>query len=335
MFMNALRFAAVVSAALLFGDAARCAQRNQPEFIVFTGLCDASAATAIDQHHFLVASDEDSRIRIYRADAPGPPVQVFDLPDFLELDTQHPETDIEAAARVDDIVYWITSHGRNAEGKPRVSRERFFATRILRRGDRFDLLPEGRPCKSLLAAMKTHPHLRKFDLSEAATKAPKDLGGLNIEGLAATPDGRMLIGFRNPVPESRALIVPLLNPRAVIDGAEPRLGDPIQLDLDGLGIRDMVWTDKGCFIIGGPTSGKPQGKVFLWDAVSTTSRQVARVRGQNFNPEAFVLFDSPDTAKALLLSDDGTRRIDGCPCKELKDEGRRRFRAAWVDLNGE
>jgi len=335
MFMNTLRFAAVVISALLFVGVAKCAQRNRPEFIVFTGLCDASAATAIDQHHFLVASDEDSRIRIYREDTPGPPVQVFDLRDFLELDTQHPETDIEAAARVDDIVYWITSHGRNAEGKRRVSRERFFATRILRKGDTFDLVPEGRPCKSLLAAMKTHPHLRKFDLSEAATKAPKDIGGLNIEGLAAMPDGRMLIGFRNPVPESRALIVPLLNPKEVIAGAEPRLGDPILIDLGGLGIRDMVWTDRGCFIIGGPTSGKPQGKVFLWDGVSTTSRQIARLRGHNFNPEAFVLFNSPDTPKALLLSDDGTRRIDGCPCKELKDEGSRQFRAAWVDLDGE
>ncbi|MGC8990723.1 MAG: DUF3616 domain-containing protein, partial [Verrucomicrobiia bacterium] len=214
-------------------------------------------------------------------------------------------------------------------------RERFFATRILRSGDKFDLVPEGRPCKSLLSAMKTHPHLRKFDLSEASTKAPKDAGGLNIEGLAAAPDGRMLIGFRNPVSDSLALIVPLLNPKEVIAGSEPRLGDPIQVDLGGLGIRDMVWTDAGCLIIGGPTGGKPQGKVFLWNGVSTTARQVARVKGQNFNPEAFVLFDSRDTRKALLLSDDGTRRIDGCPCKELKDEGRRRFRAAWVDLNGE
>lgn len=333
--MNALRFTALIAAALLFVDAANCAQRNRPEYLVFTGLCDASAATAIDQHHFLVASDEDSRIRIYRNDAPGPPVQMFDLRGFLELDTQHPETDIEAAARVDDTVYWITSHGRNAEGKPRVSRERFFATRIVRNGEKLDLVPEGRPCKSLLAAMKTHPHLRKFDLSEAATKAPKDAGGLNIEGLASMPDGRLLIGFRNPVPDSLALIVPLLNPREVIAGAEPRLGDPIQVDLGGLGIRDMVWTDAGCFIIGGPTGGKPQGKVFLWDGVSSTAKQVARVRGQNFNPEAFVLFDSPGTSKALLLSDDGTRRLDGCPCKELKDEGRRQFRAAWVDLDGE
>ncbi|MDH7504016.1 MAG: hypothetical protein QHJ82_15070, partial [Verrucomicrobiota bacterium] len=109
--MNALLFAAPVVATLLFVDNANCAQRSRQEFLVFTGLCDASAATAIDQYHFLVASDEDSRIRIYRNDAPGPPVQVFDLRGFLELDTQHPETDIEAAARVDDTVYWITSHG--------------------------------------------------------------------------------------------------------------------------------------------------------------------------------------------------------------------------------
>jgi hypothetical protein len=33
-------------------------------------------------------------------------------------------------------------------------------------------------------------------------------GGLNIEGLAATPDGQLLIGFRNPLSEGKALLLP-------------------------------------------------------------------------------------------------------------------------------
>jgi len=37
----------------------------------------------------------------------------------------------------------------------------------------------------------------------------KSPGGLNIEGLCATPDGQLLIGFRNPIPDGKALIAPL------------------------------------------------------------------------------------------------------------------------------
>jgi hypothetical protein len=34
----------------------------------------------------------------------------------------------------------------------------------------------------------------------------------------------------------------------------------------------------------------------------------------------------------LLLSDDGTREIDGQPCNKLKDLTRKRFRGPWVTV---
>src|SRR2546426_46514 len=117
----------------------------------YSDMCDASAAVAINERLFVVACDEDNILRIYRNDAPGPPVQKFDLSRFLQLHTKHPETDLEGAARLGDRVFWISSHGRNIIGKERVNRHCFFATdlKVSNRGVDSDrgvaIVPVGRP----------------------------------------------------------------------------------------------------------------------------------------------------------------------------------------------
>ena len=64
----------------------------------------------------------------------------------------------------------------------------------------------------VLRDMLEDPKLAQFDLKTAETITPKEPGGLNIEGLTSTPEGALLIGFRNPIPEGKALLIPLKNP---------------------------------------------------------------------------------------------------------------------------
>ena len=63
--------------------------------------------------------------------------------------------------------------------------------------------------------------------------APKEKG-LNIEGLTVCPDGKTLyIGLRNPLPNEKAILIPLKNAEEVIlKNVEPILGDPIYLNLE-------------------------------------------------------------------------------------------------------
>ena len=98
---------------------------------------------------------------------------------------------------------------------------------------------------------------------------PKEPDALNIEGLSATAEGHLLIGFRNPVPNGKALLVPLLNPNEAIDGQSPRFGDAIQLDLGGLGIRDIEWTGQAFFIIAGSFEGGHKSKLYRWNGPGT------------------------------------------------------------------
>ena len=180
--------------------------------IHYHGMCDASGAVALDADTFVVADDEDNKLRLYHARNGGSPIKVLDPSGFLRVDPNEPELDLEGAARIGDRIYWITSHGRNKNAKYRESRLRFFATAIQKTNDNFEIKPVGKFYSQLLADFFTDPRLRPFHLAEAEQRAPKDPGGFNIEGLSATPEGQLIIGFRNPIPQRRALLVPLLNP---------------------------------------------------------------------------------------------------------------------------
>src|SRR5438309_11785508 len=150
-------------------------------------MCDASAAIALTDRLFAAASDEDSVIRVYNREGSANPVQSIDLAALLDLDARKPESDLEAAARIGDRAYWMTSHGRNRSGKLRLSRERFFATQIATNGQGIQLKLIGKPYENLLRDLARDPKLARFNLAGASLREPKARGALNMEGLSATP----------------------------------------------------------------------------------------------------------------------------------------------------
>ncbi len=298
--------------------------------VLYSGMCDASAAVALTDQLFAVASDEESVLRVYARDRDGAPVQSIDLSAFLDLDLRKPESDLEGAARVGDRAYWITSHGRNKNGRIRLSRDRFFAVQISTNAHRIDLKMVGQPYERLLEDLARDPKLKRFNLAAASRLEPKARGALNIEGLSATADGRLLIGFRNPIPGGKALLVPMLNPDAVIHGQVAKFGDPILLDLGGLGIRDMAYWDGQYAIIAGPYDGKGTSRLYHWAGGTTRPLLIKHTHLGSLNPEAIIVYPDKGWEQFQLLSDDGKKPVNGKPCKELADPGRQHFRSVWV-----
>jgi len=291
-------------------------------------MCDASAAVALDEDLFAVANDEDNTIRTYSARRGGTPIETLNLSPFLRVDPKRPETDLEGAAWLDDQIFWIASHGRNHDGKFRASRDRFFATRLIRTNNTVRLAPVGRPYRTLLLDLISDARLRGMKLGYASTLPPKDPGALNIEGLCATPDKRLLIGFRNPIPRGRALLVPLLNPTAMISGMNAQLGEPILLDLGGQGIRDIGFWHGKYLIISGSYDAQGISHLYLWKGGNSKPELMPRIDLEGFNPEALVVY--PRSSNAFqLLSDDGTRMLAGISCKRLSS-AERCFRGLWV-----
>lgn len=300
---------------------------SPPAITTYSGMCNASAAVALDDNHFAIADDEDNIIRIYRADRPGAAVGQFDAAPHLELERKSLETDIEGAARIGNVVFWITSHSRNKNAKNRPDRLRLFATEIVRAGAVPGLKPLGQPSTRLLDALLADVRLQPFRLRAAAGRAPKERDGLNIEGLSATPDGHLLLGFRNPIPDGKALLVPLLNPMEIMRGQPAQVGDPALLDFGGLGVRSMDWWEGRYWIAAGDFDGHKHSKLFEWDG-----QRVRRVDVDfsDFNPEALAFYPGRDALQCF--SDDGKREIGNVNCEDLRDPTQRRFRSLWVHL---
>ena len=295
----------------------------------YHGMCDASAAVALDENHFAVASDEDSVIRVYNNEVPGPPLKSFDFSTFLALGGNKPETDIEGAARLGDLVFWISSHGRNKEGRERSNRHRLFATRIKLGGAIPDLVAEGHPYARLLSDFSRAPFAKAYGLTAAMEKAPKDKGGFNIEGLAATPEGILLIGLRNPIPHGKALIIPLLNPLAILEGkAHAKFGQPIELDLGGFGIRDLALFGKEYLVVAGEYDSHQGSRIYRWAGGNAVPKLID-VTFKHFNPEALISYSHNQT-DFQVLSDDGARKTRDVECKRLLPS-QRTFRAIWVN----
>lgn len=330
---------------------AQCLMATAEETI-FYGSCDASAAVALDKNTFVVADDEDNILRIYSLKRPGMPLAQYPLDVFLGVQNEsHTESDIEACARVGDLIYWITSHGRNKKGKWRNSRYRFFATKVINEEGKFILKPEGIASENLLSALVSCAGLNLKAsvgvIGEDAGKvlAPKEQG-LNIEGLSTNADGSVLyIGLRNPIPEQQAILIPIKNPNAVVHGkAEPIMGKPVHLKVQGRGIRSIEYSPyhKRFFLVAGDRSNKLSSVLYSWDGV--TESVPKKIRSfVNLNPEAIA--PMPGSDKILILSDDGTvahrvnpedsfdKLVDGkCACKSLKDPREKRFRSLALIL---
>lgn len=283
--------------------------------IEYPGLCNASAAVALDGGRFLVADDEDkptTLLRVYRVGHPEGPLSLLPLPnDAMELDpSQDLEVDIEGAARIGDRIYWIGSHSANKNGKPRPNRRRLFATRVKPKDSQVQVEVVGQPYKRLIEDLDGDPDYSKFGLKEAGQRAPKKAGALSIEGLAATPDGDLLIGFRNPVPGGKALIARLKNPKGVTDGKPAKFGVPIRLDLGGLGIRSLEWAEAldAYLIVGGLPGEGACSRLFRWSGAPEQGPEpLLGIDLTNLNPEALFI----EGRIATVLSDDGRRVIDG------------------------
>ncbi|MCJ7777931.1 MAG: DUF3616 domain-containing protein [Sedimentisphaerales bacterium] len=331
------------------------------ETLIYYGTSDASAAAAVAEDMFVVADDENNLLRVYKTGQPSLPVFSYDLTPFLGIEPPYPEADIEGATVLDDTVYLITSHGRNTDGKIRPNRYRFFAVKVNVQNQNITINPVGTPCRTLIHSLLKAENMRHLGLDQATrfdskklTKqqlknlAPKE-NGLNIEALCASADGNTFyIGFRNPRLNSKAIVVPLNNPRQVIEKQQPPIfADPLLWDLKGFGIRSMEYSrfHKAYFIIAGPHNDEPaEFALYRWSGRKDESPLLVRLINSDFNPEALVAFKSSD--KLLLLSDDGGLAVDvsdasecmrgklrkdgKCLNKYLTNADKKHFRGIWL-----
>lgn len=314
----------------------------------YRGICDASAGVFVSDSIFVVGNDEDNILRFYKVGIPTHLASMDVGTHFGGLDAKH-ELDIEAATQQGDYVYWATSHGRNKSGKLKKERYAFFATRLIA-GKKLEEPTQRRPYQNLVEDMLAEPAISngdayglaratRLDVARDALLAPKR-EGLNVEALAPFGKNGLYIGLRNPLKDGKAILIPFLNPREVVErSAKARFAKPVLLDLDGLAFRDMVKVStggvpEGYLIVAGSKDNSDNFGIFFWDE-KNPPRRVAVDLGK-LRPEAILLHPKRGVKEAMFLSDDGRQDTGGDSCKDLFARGEYKdvkFRAVWLDLS--
>ena len=201
----------------------------------------------------------------------------------------------------DGQLYAITSHALSSAGRQRADREV-----LARFGMHGDTIVNAVVAGGLKAALaRLHPAL-----AAAAEKRPKRKGaGLNIEGIAWDPTSRrVLIGFRSPLVDGSAIVVPLDNPDAAFRGGGVSLGSPILLALDGEGIRDMTYdASLGGFLIvaGSPRQSRhADAALWLWRGDDSPPVPLDVPAIGALNPEGIAIVTIGGRRALLLVCDD-------------------------------
>ena len=295
-----------------------------PAFQPLTGVYEPSAIRQLPDGRFLVVEDEQSHpFSLVAIGADGSVdtaaltaglFQMFS--DFWKLD------DLEGLA-LDQagLVYAITSHSRDDDGDEKKSREKLVRFRI--DGDRVVDPKVVDGLKSALTA--THPVLD----AAARIRDVKARGGLNIEALEISPDQkRLLIGFRSPLHDGRALVASIENASGIFESDEaPRIAAVLEeLDLGGHGIRGLSYVPAlGAYlVIGGPVSReRAEFDLWLWSGQRGAPTRRVTVPGlRGFERAEGV---SPavinGVEQIIIVSDDGNRKAGHFASYLLLDSG--------------
>lgn len=286
---------------------------HSPVFQTLSGVHEPSGIQQLPDGRFIVVEDDPRQaLSVLRIAADGsvdctalvPNGAPYAADEFWQIDDLEGVT-VDRAG----YVYAISSHSRNSAGQENADREKLLRFRI--EGDRVvePMVATGLK-RALIAA---HP----LFAAAAEIRDVKNEGGLNIEGLAISPDqSRLLIGCRSPLLDRRAIIACIENPQALFEGGEEaRIAATLTtLDLGGNGIRGMAYLAAlaGYLVVGGPIArAQVQFDLWFWSGNDSDPARRVTVDGlSGFEHAEGVSSAMIDRRQRIVIvSDDGSRKF--------------------------
>lgn len=290
-----------------------------PGFLPLTGLYEPSAIVQLPDGRFLVVEDEKEHpfsvlsisLQGRASSSPLTPGLFEDRDGFWKLD------DLEGLALDrSGAIYAITSQSLDGDGDQKKSREKLVRFRI--EGDRVVAPKSFKGLKAALVA--AHPELA----AAARVTDVKGGGGLNVEALElgaeqAPAQQRLLVGFRGPLIDGRAIIAIVENPVGIFENDEAPRVEPslVTLDLDGNGIRGMSYIPDlhGFLLIGGPvTKESSQFELWFWSGEPEATARRVSIPGLSGleHAEGVCPASIEGQSKIVIVSDDGDRAKGRC-----------------------
>ncbi len=207
------------------------------------------------------------------------------------------------SATADGWIYAITSHSVKGNGKRHPGREKLLKYKVEDTTAVSVSSADGTLRDDLTA---TFPQI-----NYAMDALPKDSRRFNIEALARhRSQPSLLLGFRSPLVDGKAIIAQLDNPAAYAEGLEPAAftAELIRLNLQGGGIRAMVYDESlGGYLIASRVEHSQDGNfaLWLWSDEKTLQRLRIKTLSNLSNLEGISPVRIGGRSKLLLVFDDG------------------------------
>lgn len=321
-----------------------------------TGIADASAAVSLDDDYMIVANDETNLLYVFNRRQGGLPVKTFDFnqSNLLGLTDgsagNYKELDLEAATRSianPATIYWLGSMSNSSSFNLEPNRDRVMAITVSGTGAATSFTNAGfyQGLRAQLIAWGD-ANGYNFTASAAAGKDPKTIDGFNLEGMVFGPDNAtMYLGFRAPlVPtagRTKAVIAPIQNFETWFNGGAPSgapaIGTPIELNLGGRGIRDIIRLSNGKYIIlAGSYDETNIPAVYAWTGQPADAPvQLSSFNVAGLNPEGVMEVQENgvmSASKLQIISDQGDDVYygDGVAAKDLPENNYKKFSSAIV-----
>jgi hypothetical protein len=246
----------------------------------YAGAGNGSGEVDVGGGYMIVADDESNVLRLYQEGTSGLPVRTFDFTGVLPIGAT--EGDFEAATRVGNTLYVMGSlSNSDPAGKAEPTRDIIFAATIV-----------GSGADTTLSYIGSYTHIREdliawdqangnplgLAASGATGVGSKETDGLNLEGMefASGSTTTAYLAFRAPLEPTTdrtdALLVPVTNFSSLVADGNPGLvtatfGAPVEVNLGGLGIRDIRKNADNQYLIIGGTSDASNStfSLYTWD----------------------------------------------------------------------
>jgi hypothetical protein len=230
---------------------------------------DLSSAIDVGDGYAIAVSSENNRIWLYKKSESNRPLKEFDFEDAGEVGSIN--ADLESMARSGNTLYVMGSHGNSSsDGSLKPARDVMFTAAISGSGESTDLtfVAKRTGLRDVIKAWDvSHGNALGFAAGQADGKHANDPDGFNIEGFELAPGSATTgyLGFRSPIKDGKAVIVPITGLNPMLTGT-PDFGDPIFLDLGGRSIREIRKNSDDEYLISAQLgSASPEWKLFAWD----------------------------------------------------------------------
>lgn len=265
--------------------------------VTATGLCEPSALAP--DGAVLRALDDDRKKQVFSLSPGGGAASKARRRQGGE---PYRLNDAEAVAVAGEARWWVTSHSRNKRGERDETRERLVRT------DRSGLVVEATHTLAGLREALSTPLCPDCAVPTGFEALPSKAGGLDIEGLAVSGDGALMVGLRGPLTvDGRALVIAL--PPEGLD--DTRVSGAWALDLGGRGIRSLerIPGEDTYILIAGPTARSGAFSLHRWTpGAPPVALGPIPLPAPGTAPEGLAIVSaSPAQVDAFIAYDEGSR----------------------------